>query len=410
MPTDTRTLDGLLKRVYTDEQIQNLQNMEAETFTKLKKSPRKLGGEGFFGPAHVQGNQRGQGSQNENERLRDPGTQVVKQWKIYPTIFTHTIRFSGLSLDMANGNEESFADNLTFQTDNGVKDSTKELNAQCYRSGSGVIALANGAGAATATVTFDNGIPTHFREGMYLDFVTAGGVKEVDSIELIDIDVANQTLTLASAQSWSDNARITRENTLDNVGDSPNAYGKELAGLPYATDDGTLFASYENIVRNGAGAVPKWRGFTVDGLGVNISNDFLNRMRFRMKVLAGTNPKQVRSNTSQMRKYLDIVIPAIRFKKGEALDSQGSAEVPTWNGMEWKMDTDCGFDEIYMEDSDFFQKFECRPLRLDDTDGKILKWDNGTDGFVAYLKAYVQTGTENPKKGIRANRLNVPTF
>ena len=405
MPTDTTTATDLMKRVYTDGVIANLQNMEAETFPQMKKSSRKVGGEGFFGPAHVQGNQRGQGSQNENESLRETGTQVVKQWKIYPTVFTHKIRYSGLAMAMATGNESSFADILTFNNDNGFKDSTKELNAQCFRDGRGRIAQVNGAVASSTTVNFDNGVPTHFREGMFVDMVNAGGTKQINSIEVVDIDVGAKTITLASAQSCDDDSWIYREDTNDNA---PTT-GKELSGYPAVSDDGSIFATFENIIRNGAGASPKWRGLTLTMTGQNISNDSLLRMLFRLKVLSGTKAKMVRSNTSQFRKYLDLVIPTIRTTPEGKMDTM-SREVPTWNGMPWTIETDCGFGDIYLEDDDYIQKYEVFPLRLDQTDGKILKWDNNFDGFISYIKSYVQTGTENPRKGIRATALNEPTF
>lgn len=402
--TDTESLGGLLKRTYSNDIVQNLQNMETVTFPSLSKSSRKPGGEGFYFPAHVQGNQRGQGSQNQNERLRDPGTQVVEQGSVTPKVFTHTIRYSGLSLEVAKGNEESFADNYTFQIDNGIKDSAKERNAQLYRDGSGTIAKVDGT-QTSATILFKNGVPTHFREGMYLDFVTAGGTVEAASREVIDVSVANNTITLASSVTVTDNTRIGREGIFT----SAPIDGKELAGLPIIADDGTLRSSFEGIVRVGADAVPKWRGFTSDMGGANVSNDLLMQAKQKMHVLSGTKPKVIYSNSSQYRKYLDISIPMLRYKKGDTIDSNISAEVPTWDGMTWNVDTDCGFGDIYMLDSDYAKIYEVMPLKLDDKGG-VLKWDSGFDGYISIIKAYDNCGSENPRKGIRLTNLRVPAF
>ena len=402
MGVDSTTIAGLLKRVYKDGDVENIQNQETETWKKLKKSPKKPAGDGFYGPATLEGNQRGQGSQNELEALRTPASQVPQQYKISPKVFSHIIRFSGLSADIAKGNEESFADNITYQYEEGMKDSAKELNAQLFRDGSGKVAQVNGAVSASASVTFDNGVPTHFKRGMYVDMINGSAVKQIDSIEVTDVDISAGTITLASAQTCDDDSWIYRENTADNAPTD----GKEIAGLPLVTDDGTLLTTYQNISRS---TYPQYDGITIDASSVNISNDLLNRTKARMKVLGGKSPKKICSNTSQMRKYLDIVTPTIRHETDETLDSQ-KVPVPTWNGMEWICDTDCGFGDVYMWDPSHVLKFELRPLKLDDSDGKTVKWDSGYDAFVSYLKWYGNVGTTNPLGAARLKSLAEPTF
>jgi len=401
MGVDMTTIDGLLKRVYSSGSIENMQNMEAETFPKLPKSARKPKGDGFYFPVNVEGNQRGQGSQNELEALRTPASQTPIQGRVRPKVFTHTIRYSGLSMEMAKGDEDSFADNVTFQVDEGIKDSTKELNAQVFRSGLGQIAQVNGDVTASTDLIFDNGCPTHFRVGQYIDVINAG-VKEIDSIKISAIDIENATLTLASVQTCTDDMWVYRENTADNA----PADGKELAGLPMVVDDGSIAAAYENINRT---TYPNWDGFTIAGGGASISNDLLQRGESRVKVLAGRKVKKIISNTSQMRKYLDIVTPLKRFVDKKKMDS-GVEEVPTWNGKEWVEDTDCPFDTLYMYDPDYFEKFEIYALKLDDNGGGTIKWDPGYDGFVSYLKYYGNTGSTNPRTMLAYTGLATPTF
>ena len=316
MPVDTTTIAGLLKRIYSTEAVENIQNIEAVTYTKLTKSPKKPSGEGFFFPVNVQGNQRGQGSQNELEALRTPASQTPLQGKITPKVFTHTIRYSGLSMELAKGNEDSFADNVTFQVDEGIKDSTKELNAQCFRTGSGVIAWCNGAGPSTSLI-YDTGVPTHFRVGEYIDVITAGGVKEVDSAKIATNNISTQTLTITPSSTWSDNSYIYRENT----GDNAPTDGKELAGFPLITDTTTYLTTYENISRS---TYPQWAGIVIAAGSVNVSNDMLQRAVSEMRIQGGRKPKKIISNTSQMRKYLDILVPLKRFQDASKMEWNGS--------------------------------------------------------------------------------------
>ena len=403
MATDSTTASGLLKRLYDDREIEKIVNEVAVTWKKIPKSPKRPAGEGYFFPVNVQGNQRGTGSINELEALHTPDTQVVVQGRVQPKIVEHTIRMSGLSIELAKGNEDSFADNVTYQMEEGLNDTAKECNAQLFRDGSGKLAQVNGAVSSSATVTFKNGIPTHFRRGMYVDIINASNVKQVDSIKITDISIPNSTITLASTQSCDDLSYIYREN----VGDNAPSDGKEIAGLKLVVDDGSLATTYENISRS---TYPQFNGINIDMGSANLSNDALQRAISRVKILSnGKLPNKVVSNTAQFRKYLDVVTPLKRFQDKSKMDS-GYEEVPTWNGMEWIEDTDCDFDRVYIYNSKYLERFELYPLKFDDRGGDIMKWDPDYDAYVAYAKIYVNVGTRVPNAHAALKTLATPTF
>lgn len=91
-------------------------------------------------------------------------------------------------------------------------DSTMDYHfASEYSDGSGKLAQCNGAGSGTATLIVDNpGIRGQFRPGMYID-IYLGAVKEVDGIRIEAVDPVNNTLTLASNQTWTDDAYVYPE-------------------------------------------------------------------------------------------------------------------------------------------------------------------------------------------------------
>lgn len=401
------TLDGLLKRVYSSATVTDLLNKSADTYPKLKKSSKAPKGDGFYGPVLVAGNEHGQGSQNELEATRTAGYQKVKQYKVLPTVFTHKIRLSGLSLAIGEGNEESFSDNLTFQMDNGIDDSTKELNAQCYRDGSGKLGQVNGAVSGSDTVTIDHGIMTHFRVGMYVDVINGSAVKQIDSKEIIEVDIPNNQIVLASSQSCDDDSWIYREDVADNA----PADGKELSGFPRITDDGTDFATYENITRLGAGYVAAFKGLEIDAGSANLSDDLLRRAAMRGKTYANAKYNKIRSNTTQYRRYLATTLPQVQFEKGKERNTGITEAKIYWDKLEWILDTDCGFDEVILNNDDLVEKYVVRELHWDDEDGKIIKHDSGYDAYYGLAKAYVNLGTPHPRgAAIRIHTLSVPTF
>ncbi len=407
MAVDFSSLQGYLKRVYSPEKIEDQQNRQYITWAMINKAPDKPAGLGFFGSVLLAGNQEGLGSQNELENLRQSGQQRTQQFQINPKILTDTIRFSGLSLDLAKTNTEAFANTLTFQIEESMQDSFKELNGQLFRDGSGVIARVAVAAAPGATVITFNSVQ-YIKQFEKLDIFDAATntVLEVDGDQVIDINIITNQVTFATpipvALAVNDFVYRTRVHTAAPLD------GKELAGLRLAVDDGTISATYEGIPRTGAGAFPNWRGIVVNAGAVNLTNDLLQRTIMRMKVAGAPEPDFLIAHPQQTRKYLDVVVPLKRFDKTGNLDS-GYTKLE-WNGRPWMEDTDCPTDAVYFLNKKYFRKYELRGLSLDDQNGQTLKWDPGFDGFVAYLKYYGNLGSQRPNALARLENLVVPTF
>lgn len=402
MAIDSSTISGILKRRYSPAQVENLQNMDAPTLKKLKKGGRKITGNGLFFSVNLEGNQRGQGSQNELEALRTPASQGPQQGNIQNKIFTHHLQFSGLSLEIAKGDEESFVDNMTFQVEEGIRDSKKELNAQLFRSGSGKLADVNGSISGSTSLVFDGGVGTHFRVGEYIDVILTGS-KEIDSVKITGVDLSTNTLTLATSSTCTNNAEIFREDVNDNA----PTEGKELSGFKLMTDDGTLLTTYEGISR---ATYAKWDGLSINMSSANLSDDALQRGMGRVQVESGRKPSKLIMNPNgQFRKYLSILTPAKEFYAKDKMDS-GYEQVPTWNGIEVLFDTDCGFDEVYMMTWDLIEMYDTHPLQLDQADGDVLKHKDGYDAFYAIIKHYGNVGTRVPNAHIRLHTFATPTY
>lgn len=394
-------LSGLAKRIYTKKKIEKIVQTIAKTYNELPKAADKLGGAGVYGGTIYQGNEAGQGSQNEYEALRTPDRQQVAQWNVQPTVFTHTIMISGLAMSMLENNEQTFANSFTMQMERGLEDSAKELNAQSFRNGSGRIAKVNGVVSGSASVIVDNGVITHFRPGMLLDAYLDGTTTlERSAIKVAAVNYATNTVTLSATTSLTDNDDLYRSAVLTNA---PTG-GKELSGFPRITDDGTAVATYEKITRLGAGYIWAWKGLELDASGANLSDDFLQRMLMTMYSYSGLMPNKIKANSTQIRKYMALTLPQVRFEEGEGRDTSPD-KTRLWNGIELDLELDAGFDEVYMYNKDYIYKFENRPLSFDSSDGKILKWNPGFDAYIAFAKTYTQIGTDVPRAMIRGKNL-----
>ncbi len=411
MSASGTNIDFYLKTAYSPDGVKDLENMEDVTWNKLGRSDRKIGGLGFQFPVKTKGNQANLGATNENESNPTGGNQFGDQGLIESKKVVQAIRFSGMAIEKAKAQgEEAYASTLVYQMDAGIRDHTKELNQEAFRDGSGVIAKVNGAVVASTDVVVDNGIITHFRNGMKLAFYN-GSTLEVASAEVAYTDISTNTVTLTSAVSVTDNDNIYRY--IEGVGNTfqnAPAEGKELSGIKLVTDDGTIAATYEDINRTTNAA---FQGLSIDFGAANLSDDALHRAMSQVKVIAGfqhgPGKTLIISNTSQFRKYMSVVTPQIRYNANDKLDSTGTGGY-AWMGIEWHIDSDCGFDEIYMLDKEDVKVYTLYDTKYDDTDGKVLKYIDPTDAFYAYSKSYNNIGSEQPNHNIRMYDLAVPTF
>lgn len=407
MPIDLNSINALLKRVYTEKQIIDQQNRVHNTFNKVPEAKDKPTGQNFFFPILLAGAQEGLGSQNELEQLRKSGVQRNRQAVIGPKIITNTQRYAGLAIAMATSDTDSFAKTVTYQIDEGTTDALKEANGQLFRDGSGLLCRTTAAAVAGATViTVDN--PQYLKQFEELDGFDAATnlTKQMDGKQIDSINLFTKQVTLKTplAANLDNGAFLYRKS----VHDAPPADGKEMAGFERVIDDGSVAATFEGIARVGADSFDAWKGILVNAGGVNLTNDLLQKTHMRMKVAGAPEPSMKVAHPQQTRKYLDIVTPLKRFDKTNDLDS--GYKMLEHNGIAWMEDTDAKQDSVYYINFDHFKKYVVRRISPDDTDGNIIKWDPNFDGFVSYIKGYMNFGSNRPNALARLYNLNVPSF
>lgn len=400
----------LLKTVYTTEKVKDVVNRKAPTLKRLGNSSRRPGGKGFQFPLDTKGNQLNLGATNFGQSLPDGGLQEGVQGLILPKETVQVVNITGYDIQRGKQDYEAYADTLMHNLDKGLEDHNKDLNQQIFRTGSGIIAQVNGAVSGSNTVTFDNGIPTHIMIGMKLNFY-AGNTFEDYGI-VTDVDFSNNTFTLNRNITVSNNANFYR--VVGNIDTKTSAAtGKELNGLPLYTDDGSLATTYEDINRS---TNAQFQGIAIDKNGANLTDDMLQSMRTRIKIQSGVDmtasTHMLITNPMQTRKYMSILTPAREYmvtgKTQPQMDSSGDV-APTWMGMEWVEDTDCGFNEIYIINRTDFKKYVLYDTKYDDDNGGILKW-NGKDASVAFSKSYMNVGGEQPNSSARLYNLAVPAY
>lgn len=400
--------DKLAKKVYSKENSKILENMNTTVYSKLKTSPKKPEGEGYVFNVGASQNQAGIKAMNEHEALATPGSDDTYQGTITPKKVTGTCQMTGLAKYALAGMEASFGNAVMQYMKNTYKETQIRLEQMIFRNGSGLIARVNGAVSASTSLTFDTGIKTHFRRGMLLDvYDSSNSTKQISGIAINGISATANTLTLASAQSCDDNGYIYLKSHKDGA---PTG-GKEWAGLPLVTDDGTDSATYEGITRTGSGYVDIWKGLEIDAGGANLSDDLLQRaLEYQDNEGSGDALDMFIAAQAQVRKYLSYSLPMVQFDPGKNRDT-GVKGQKMWQGIPILEARYCGRDEVYLLNSDSFKKYILSDLKwADEFGGTIVKWNNGYDSGIAYCRILGNYGSESPRGVIRIHTLATPTI
>lgn len=370
---DVASANGLLKEVYSKDEIRDLWNKENVTLTKIKKSKERFDGSKWVLNHGVLGAERGIGSSREGASLRESGTSTNIKPEVQSKVFYARGEITGLAMEKGKTDAGAFAKVLTYNIDQIHQLGMKELNCQLFRNGLGRLAQVNGAVSAGTTVTFDNGHATHIRENMYIDIYN-GSTREVDSALVTSVDSINGTFTVSAAITCSDNSYIYREDSFEST-----TTGIELDGLPKGSDDGTDFSTFQAISLT---TYPTYKGFRVDRSSANLSTDFILQMDERTKTRGGKISNVLVSHPAQQRKYIDLVIPHIEYKQGQGDYGIGLDSVPKALGKSWFTDIDCPRDVLYGMNWESIELGELFPYGPDTRgNGEILRGTPRQDVF-----------------------------
>ena len=202
-----------------------------------------------------------------------------------------TMKFDGFALESADGGKGAAMDPEEFEKKGLFVTIGDQLSRQIMGDGSGRLAQANGLGSTTATLVVDHPYyakATKFLKKNKVIDIYDGASQEVNSIKIASVDSLVQ-VTLASTQTWSDDAWILDEDVFTTtelagkgemmgmmgiISDADPPYPNASAGL-----QGLLVASYPiwaaNVFTNGGTLRPLGedlldQAFDADDVDVNV--------------------------------------------------------------------------------------------------------------------------------------------
>lgn len=401
MTTNLTTLDAIYKRNYNEgsQVLINQQNLNAPCWGKIPVSPLKPSPQGAYTPVTMDGNETG-GAIWEEQGFEEPESVNPQQPNVKAKLVIWPFKITGSAIRYSENNKVAFATALNSQQKDNMARMFSDLNRMGWGTGTGQITLANGAGnGATALVVDD---PFAFRKNMYIDaFATLGGAKEISGVKITAVNYATKTLTLASAQTWSDNAIICKRKVMDGV--SAGNY-KEIMGFRGICDTTIYDTTFEGLA---VSAQPDWVGNVINGAGAPISQDLLQQNHNRLAIVAGETPDTLVSNYGQARTFLNDELDKTRYDSGEV---KAGNIVLRWGKLEWIVDHTFSIGEVGMYVKRHWEKFQTKDVSLSDLPGQGLYQIVGKDAVGGYYVYQGNTGTWKRNAFARIKDLLEPDF
>jgi hypothetical protein len=415
---DLTSLTDTLKTVY-GQGLTNQFEDEKTTYNQFPKSERKPKGLGYeFGLRYARA--QSVGGRGESQALPPPLVGKFDKGTIVPRYVYGVIRMTGPAISAAKGDAAAFVDGLADSVEDIYNSLVVDLNRQCHSDGFGLLATLSAVSDAlttsgsTWTITCNNDVGVKYlKEGMIVDFFQSTAIDEssvASRISSVDpftktaemepndgtykaihpiVAARNYTIATDTVASGSYVVRMGARAATHATTNTPY----EMTGLDGIFDDGTLLATFENII---VANYPKWKANVLGNNSVNreLSIDLMLQACDLTRVQSGKAATVIRLGLGQRRKYAALLSPDVRFAPGEL---KGGYEVLTFSAgdgsIKMVVDPDTQPNKMYFHPEGIIQKYEMEALGWGNLDQQ-MHWVSGYDQWDQFLRIYTNLGVE----------------
>lgn len=344
-------------------------NEDVPIWKGTEKGKYPWSGQQVIRPIKVRRNP-GIGATSDGGVLPAIGRQTTVQ-AIIPPAFNY-LRFgiTGPMISASKSDVGSFVRSASFELEEGYGDLKTDCNRQLSWDGSGTLATASVAAAASTSVTLaqrestGNEAALKFIDvGTVLDIVTSAGVAVQQGITVNSITTGTATSTTAVV--------VFDQVVTCSAGDCfvrANSYGQEIKGLLYQLDGGTstIFniarASYLQTLGN---------AFTMSGGQLTLTQ--LQQAEDEAERRGGRMINCIYSDHASRRFYQKLLTADKRYVnviKGDGGFSDASKNYLEWNGKAWVADKDCPT-RIFLLPDKHIEKYVLAEMEFADETGSM---------------------------------------
>lgn len=415
MPSNTSTMDALLKDVYEEGIREEMNDAVPELEIFEKAEDLNFEGRQVRIAAHLNRN-RGSGFAPEGGLPPTAGQQQVENFMV-PIRYQYG-QYSATEqiIKASRSNKGSFARELKFGMDRLVKDMRVEKSFAIWGWGMGPRALINvGASSTTQTVDSPMGVAgatngTRFLNvGDWVGFVNpvTGAVRLTTEHEITSVPAAGTTFVMGVTASTTDNdwvVKTRRQTGTLTIGDTD--YAKVPMGLLGMADDGTYLVLYFGLSRT---TYPILQSTVLSTVGA-LSGDVIQRGLDVMLDRSGGIAEYMLMGSHTLRAYLTISESDRRYTGGDLMnpDVGTNAAKKSWDtgitfgGIKLKRCVDAPYGTILALDPS-----SCRRVIQDegswqDRDGSVFsRSTTAVDTNDATYRVWDNFIMENPNQAVR---------
>ncbi len=398
------TLGDMLLRRYVVDYIGQAQQLSAPIYSRLKENTRFIpSGDGAYFPIRIDGNETGGGFRGtDDNRLPAAGNERIRQHRVRPKKYYHTVEFSGLAEAVSRrGGEDAFAAGITDAISTAVKRAGARFEEVFLRSdGTGRLTNVSGAHTSATTITVDDARP--FRTGQLLVFLNnSTGLKQAGPVSVTSRSISNGNIVVSSAVTLTDDDGIYISGEQSEAG--PPAEVTPL-GLPAIVNNtGSIY----NLSRT---TFPILQSKVIDASSTALDESLLRRLRKQLLVETDTGTMAgfaFITNWDQFDRYTSIALPHRRFNDLR-LELGAQQELTTFEGRPWFISWAALPDQIFMIRMDAIERGVVRPLSIDERVN--MAWIPGQDSFMVLLKYYGENVARIVNQTAKIINLTTPTF
>lgn len=381
-----------------------MQQLSAPVYSRLKENSRFTpSGDGAYFAVRIDGNESGGGWRaKDNNSLPSAGNERIKQARVEPKKYYHTVTFSGLAEAVSRrGGEDAFAAGITDAISNAVKRAGANMETTFLR-GDGTGRITNVATAAGPVTTISVDDARTFRSGQVIVFLNnTTGLRQAGPVTVSSRNVENSTITVSAAVTVSvdDGIYISGEQ-------SEAAAPAEVTalGLPALVNNtGSIYGLSRTTY-------PILQSKVIDASSTSLDESMLRRLRKRLMIETAVESLDgfaMISNHDQYDRYTEIALPFRRFNDMR-LELGAQQELTTFEGRPWLVTWAALPDQVFFLNLGAIERGVVRPLSIDERVN--MAWVPGQDAFTVLMKGYCENVGRYLNQSAKITNLTLPTY
>lgn len=398
------TLGDMLLRRYVVDFIGQMQQLSSPVHSRLKENTRFVpSGDGAYFAVRIDGNESGGGWRGTDDNtLPSAGNERIKQARVRPKKYYHTVTFSGLAEAVSKrAGEDAFAAGITDAISSAVERAGANFETTFLRGdGTGRLTNVSGSQAGVTDILVDDS--RTIRSGQVIVFLdNTSGLRQAGPVTVTSNDISTNTITVNAAVTVSDDDGLYISGEQDEASAPTEITALGLPKIVQAS--GTIY----NINRT---TYPILQSKVIDAGSTSLDESMLRRLRKQLMIETAVKNLEgfaLISNHDQYDRYTEIALPFRRFNDMR-LELGAQQELTTFEGRPWLVTWAALPDEVYFLNLGAVERGVVRPFSIDERVN--MAWVPGQDAFTVLMKTYTENVGRYLNQSAKITSLTLPTY